>query len=164
MTVPSDREVVIVLLRQPRDADRADDGAAGDPDRHDATVRGVLARVEPRVGVEVAAVGPERLAHEHRRVPEAQGHAVLALEPAVVVGRGAGQRRVEDPLRAEPDRDRHGEPALCRRRAEPDPERPRVVEREPVEDQFGLLGDEPFAQLAHGRSSTLIARRSSMAA
>ena len=30
-------------------------------------------------------------------------------------------------------------------------------------DRF-TLDDEPFAQLAHGRSSTLIARRSSMAA
>ena len=40
----------------------------------------------------------------------------------------------------------------------------RVIEREPVELQFGFLGDEPFQELGHGRSSTFVARRASIAA
>ena len=149
---------------RPGDADRTDDADVADADRHDAAVRRVLARVEPRVGVEVLAVRPERLADEHRGPAVALDDAVLAVEPAVVVGGGPGQRGVEHPLRAEPDRDRD---RMLRRRgrgAQPAAELPRVVEREARELQLGVLGDESLQQLAHGRSSTLTARRSSMAA
>ena len=74
------------------------------------------------------------------------------------------QGGVEHPLRAEPDRDRDRMPRRRGGRAQPAAELPRVVEREALELQLGVLGDESLQQLAHGRSSTFVARRSSIAA
>ena len=101
---------------------------------------------------------------EQRGPAVALDDAVLAVEPAVVVGGGPGQGGVEHPLRAEPDRDRDRMPRRRGGSAQPTAELPRVVEREALELQLGLLGDESLQQLAHGRSSTFTARRSSMAA
>src|SRR5690349_4285061 len=71
---------------------------------------------------------------------------------------------MEHALRPEPDRDRDRQPALRGGGAEARAQLPRVVQREGREPQLGVLGHQSIPELAHGRSSTLIARRSSIAA
>ena len=141
-----DDEVVVVVLGEPRDADRTDHARAVEADRHHPAVGGELARVEPRVRVEVFALRAERLADEQRGPAVALDDAVLAVEPAVVVGARAGQRGVEHPLRPEPDRDRDRMPRSLGRRAQATAELPRIVEGEALELQLGLFGDEPLQQ------------------
>jgi len=84
-------------------------------------------------------------------VAEPAHDAVLALDPRVVVGRGAAQRAVEQLLVAAADVHRDRQPALARGRDEVRAELPRGVVRERPELELVLLGEERLERVAAGR-------------
>ncbi len=160
-----DDEVVVVLLRQARDADRADDArrrGCGSARRRRAprTRAGRAAR---------ACRSPRRSRGTTRRRAARPGRSA---RPRGACGRASRRCRPMSPgsavwnTRCGPSQIAiaTGCPAAAAAARSRTAEHPRVVEREALELQLGLLGDESLQQLAHGRSSTLTARRSSMAA
>src|SRR5258708_17843328 len=91
-------ELVILLLRQAGDGDRADHADVPHNRRECATMRGVLRRIEQRALVQCGAFARMELPQIERAVPEAVDHAILALDPGVVVGAGPWQGAVEELL------------------------------------------------------------------
>ena len=85
-----DGEVVVFALGEAGDGDSAYDACSGDGDRDAAAVGGVVGVGEAVLLVEGGAVVLELEAERVGAAVEAGDHVGFALDPACVVGRGAG--------------------------------------------------------------------------
>src|ERR1019366_3863326 len=93
-----DDEVVILALGQAGYGDGADDSGARDDDREAAAMRGVIFLGQVIAGAEGQAGQFEQPADVIRTFVESRDGVDLALHPALIVGRRAGQRAVEELL------------------------------------------------------------------
>ena len=144
-----DDEVVIELLGEPGHPDDTHERPAY-PEGKRSAVCGVRARVEPGRGVEVTARDTETGADGQRRACKSTHDPELVVEPAVVVCARPRQRRMEDPLVTEHDRDRDGVVAFESEFHEKGAHRPRVRETEGIELDAAFLLEESLQQLLLG--------------
>jgi AraC-like DNA-binding protein len=130
---------VVVGLGQAGYGDRADNAHVPDADREGAAVRREQARLDPQRLVKRGPARRQPSPHQVGGCREPVDHVDLALDPGVVLGRGAGQGCVEQLLAVAPyvDRDRQFPFGRGRDHGAAEPPRVRVVE--PGEYQPGLL-------------------------
>jgi chromate transporter len=133
---------VVFALWKAGDRNRSDDARVADVERETAAVRGVVGVRQSVLLDEGGVVVCEIEAELIGAAVESRDHVGFALDPAGVIGRGAGQRGVEERLRrlAEPANvDDECVAAGDGEFAEQNAELPGVVVIEAREEKFGLL-------------------------
>jgi len=140
-----DGEVVVFALGKAGDGDAADDAGAGDVDGKAAAVGGVVGVGESVFFAEGGAALLEVEADLVRAAVEAGDYVGFALDPAGVVGCGAGESGVEEGLvriAEAADVDDDGELAGEGQLAEGEAEAPGGVVVEVGEVKLGFLMDD----------------------
>src|SRR2546427_8389257 len=146
-----DHEIVIVLLREARHRDRADEaGVLHEYAEAAAVCRECLRRNSQPLG-ERLSLGREVEPHGLRAAEHALDQVLLALDPRRVVRRCPRGGEVEQALSAALHVDGDGELPRARLLHQEEPELEGVVVRAPVEDERPLLGGYPLPFLIEVR-------------